>query len=91
VSEDDDDPAVSTQDEFGASLPVANIRKMQSGGVIVELENGQVWRQLDSDNTPVRVPADISGLSAEVKPAFLGSVTMKINESSRTFRVARIN
>ena len=91
VSEYDDDPAVSTQDEFGASLPVASIRKTQSGSVIVELENGQHWRQLDSDNTPVRVPADISGLTAEVKTAFLGSVTMKINESSRTFRVARIN
>jgi len=90
VSEDDDQP-VSTQDEFGASLPVASIRKTQSGSVVVELENGQHWRQLDSDNTPVRVPTDVSGLNVEVKHAFLGSATMKINGTGRTFRVSRIN
>ena len=90
VSEDGSQP-VSVQDEFGASLPAASIRKMQSGGVVVELENGQHWRQLDSDNTPARVPTDASGLNAEVKHAFFGSVTMKINGTGRTFRVSRIN
>jgi len=39
----------------------------------------------------VKLPTDISGLSAEIKPSFLGSVTMKIEGSSRSFKVSRIN
>ena len=87
----DGDPSDSIGNEFGPSLAVASIRKLPSGSVIVELINGQNWRQLDSDNTPLNVPTEISGLNAEVKRAFLGSVTMKIDGVGRTFRVSRIN
>ena len=83
--------AIATQDEFGDKLPVVNIRKTPYGNLIVELENGQRWRQLNSDNTRVILPANSSGLSAEIKPSFLGSVTMKIEGTSRSFKVSRIN
>ena len=86
----DDDQQYSTQDEFGDNLPVASIRKTQFGNLVVELENGQHWRQLNSDNTRVYLPPDISGLSAEIKPSFLGSVTMRINGAGRSFKVSRI-
>ncbi len=80
----------STQDEFGDNLPVASITKAPFGNLVVELENGQRWRQLDSDNTRVMLPADISGLSAEIKPSFLGSVAMRIEGTGRSFKVSRI-
>ena len=88
-SEDDHQP-IPTQDKFGDNLLVENIRKTPYGNLIVDLENGQRWRQLDSDNTRVKLPTDVSGLSAEIKPSFLGSVTMKIEGTSRSFRVSRI-
>jgi len=88
---DDDHQPIPTQDMFGDNLLVESIRKAPYGNLIVDLENGQRWRQLDSDNTRVKLPTDISGLSAEIKPSFLGSVTMKIEGSSRSFRVSRIN
>ena len=78
------------QDEFGANLPVVSIRKSSLGNLIVDLENGQRWRQLNSDNTRIILPEDTSGLTAEVKPAFFGSVTMQINGVSRSFKVSRI-
>lgn len=87
---EDDHQGISTQDEFGDNLPVASIRKTPFGNLIVELKNGQHWRQLNSDHTTVRLPADISGLSAEIKHSFLGSVTMRINGTTRSFRVSRI-
>jgi hypothetical protein len=80
----------SMQDEFGDNLPVASITKAPFGNLVVELENGQRWRQLDSDNTRVMLPADISGLSAEIKPSFLGSVAMRIEGTGRSFKVSRI-
>ena len=86
----DDDLSESAQDQFGENLPIASIRRTNAGNLVVALQNGQRWRQLDSDNTSIRVPADISGMTADVKQAFLGSVTMRIDGIGRSFRVSRI-
>jgi hypothetical protein len=80
----------STQDVFGDDLPVASITKTPYGNLVVELKNGQRWRQLDSDNTRIRLPADHTDLTAEIKPSFLGSVAMRIKGTSRSFKVSRI-
>ncbi|MDH3267089.1 MAG: hypothetical protein OEM25_09000, partial [Gammaproteobacteria bacterium] len=87
---EDEQPAIIEQDQFGDSLPVANVKKSPLGNLVVEMENGQHWRQLNSDNTRVTLPADTSGLRAEIKRGFLGSVTMRILGTGRSFKVSRI-
>lgn len=77
-------------DTFGSDIPVASISETQRGGLIVELENGQVWRQLNSDNTPVVLPADRTTLTADLNKSFLGSVTLRIEGTARSFKVRRI-
>lgn len=55
---------------------------------IVYLENGQVWRQLDSDNVRVRSKI-VVGKSVAIKKKIMGSYTMKIS-NERSFRVKRV-
>lgn len=86
-----DDSQTTSQNEFGDKLPVARISRTPYGNLIVELENGQRWRQLDSDNTRVILPDDMSGMSVDIKSSFLGSVTMRINGVGRSFKVSRID
>ena len=53
------------------------------GKVTVTLENGQVWRQTDSERTP------LSADEATIKRAALGSFMMKL-DGGRAFRVQRV-
>lgn len=80
-----------TQQIFGGSLNVQSINRAPHGNLIVELENGQRWRQLDSDNTRVVLPKNTTGLTASLKKSFLGSVSMSINGNGRSFKVSRID
>lgn len=80
-----------TQHIFGDGLHVRSISRAPHGNLIVELENGQRWRQLDSDNTRVVLPKNTTGLTASLKPSFLGSIRMSIEGSERSFKVSRIN
>ena len=81
----------ASADEFGEGLIVLNINRAPHGNLIVELENGQRWRQLDSDNTQIVIPTTTSALTANVKQSIFGSVSMAINGSGRPFKVSRIN
>lgn len=85
-----DASAGSDEDVFGENLPVASVRESSLGNLIVEMENGQQWRQLNSDNTRISLPSDDSGLTADIRRAFLGSVSMSITGTTRSFKVARI-
>jgi hypothetical protein len=60
------------------------------GKVVVEMENGQVWRQLNADKTRVVLPPDEGGLTADVERSFLGSVSLRIGGTGRSFKVSRI-
>ncbi|MFT5502088.1 MAG: imidazolonepropionase-like amidohydrolase [Woeseiaceae bacterium] len=81
----------SDEDVFGDNLPVASVSQSSLGNLIIILDNGQQWRQLDSDNTRVKLPADRTGLTADIRRAFLGSVSMSLGESKRSIKVSRIN
>ena len=87
---DESEPSIREEDQLGDNLPVASIRQSPTGNLIVEMKNGQQWRQLNADNTRVILPKDRSELSAEIKQGFLGSVSMKIRGTSRSFKVSRI-
>lgn len=70
---------------------ITKVRADPYGKVTVTLENGQVWRQLSSDNKQVRVRKfDEKTYIAEIKRSALGNYRMNIKEMSRTIRVRRI-
>lgn len=58
------------------------------GKIIVFLENGHVWRQIDA--TKPRVPSDPEERIVTVREASLGSYMMTIGEANRSYRVRRV-
>lgn len=65
---------------------VTEVRKSATRKLVVTLDNGQVWRQLDSQ--PMRLK---SGESVIVRKASLGSFLMEKQSGSRSIRVKRAN
>tara|TARA_R110000868_G_scaffold11516_5_gene56361 strand:+ start:9181 stop:9804 length:624 start_codon:yes stop_codon:yes gene_type:complete len=84
---------VVTRDDDGQiarieNLAVASVRFSRSRKVIVTLENGQVWQQLDSDST--HIPRSETGAGgATIRAAALGSYMMRLGEDGRWFRTTR--
>ena len=73
------------------ALPIRRISTTNFGKYVVELENGEVWQQLASDTTPIALPTDRSGLTAEIRKSFFGTTTLKISGTYRTFKVTRVD
>ena len=65
---------------------VTDVRKSASKKLTVTLDNGQVWRQLDSH--PMRIK---SGETVIVRKASFGSFLMEKQSGSRSMRVKRAN
>ena len=74
-----------------AKSAVRDIRKTPLGKLVVTLDNGEVWRQLNSDNTRVVLPKDRSKLTASLSKAMFGGTLLKINGTRRSFRVTRVD
>ena len=58
-------------------LAVAQVSRTPNGKALIVLENGQVWRQTDSDST--RVPMRDSTKSAEIRRKLFGSYSMRLD------------
>jgi len=65
---------------------VTNVRKSANKKLTVTLDNGQVWRQLDSQRLPLK-----SGEAVIVRKASLSSYLMEKQSGSRGIRVKRAN
>lgn len=72
------------------SAKVAEIRVNRFGKVTLTLDNGQVWRQLDSDNKTIRFGKEDKLYTARVKRSTFGNYMLTIEELKRTIRVKRI-
>lgn len=59
------------------------------GKAVLVLDNGQVWRQLDSDNVRLRIPRGVEA-TAIIKKSALGGYRMTVEPLGRTIRVKRI-
>ncbi|MCH9695338.1 MAG: hypothetical protein K0U72_12580 [Gammaproteobacteria bacterium] len=65
---------------------ITDVRKSRTRKLTVTLDNGQVWRQLDSQ--PMRLE---SGEAVVVRKASLGSYQMEKKSGGRRIRVKRAN
>ena len=84
-------PADATESgDTRSALPIRQITTTPLGRYVVELENGEVWRQLDSDDTPVAIPSDTTGLTATIKRTLFGAHKLTISGSGRAFKVSRV-
>lgn len=58
--------------------------------ITIVLDNGQIWRQTESDRTLVRLPKDELTYTVSIKKSAFGGYWMKINELGREIRVKRL-
>ena len=65
---------------------VTDVRKSATKKLTVTLDNGQIWRQLDSQRLRLK-----SGEAVIVRKASLGSYLMEKQSGSRSIRVKRAN
>ena len=69
---------------------VVEISLNSMGRATVSLDNGQVWRQLDSDDKKLHFGKRERLFTAKVKRSAFGNYMMTVNELHRTIRVRRI-
>ncbi|GAB4533747.1 MAG: hypothetical protein Kow00133_21470 [Amphiplicatus sp.] len=82
------------KEEEGRDIRELRARVLESGAnpfgkAILVLENGQVWRQLDSDNVRLRIPRGVAA-TAIIKKSALGGYRMTVEPLGRTIRVRRV-
>jgi hypothetical protein len=63
---------------------VSKLQEYSYGRVLITLDNGQVWKQVDSSNLRLRV-----GDAVDIERASLGSFMLRKKGSKRSMRVAR--
>lgn len=69
---------------------IAEVRVRRNNKLTITLDNGQVWRQLDSDSRNVIFPNNDELYTARIKRGFMSNYMMTIEELGRTIRVRRI-
>jgi hypothetical protein len=95
-------PAPATKpEEFGKAPPepaelneisstVLEFAKTARGKAVFILDNGQVWRQLDSDGTVVVDPPQGKTMKVTVERGFLGSYNLTIDGRNGLIKVTRL-
>jgi hypothetical protein len=79
---------------FGANPPVAvsrmaSYRFEKSGAFVVELDNGQTWRQADVEAGTANWNKPASSYQVTITQGAFGSYSLRTADSSRTYRVER--
>ncbi len=69
---------------------VTSLSLRADGIAIIVLDNGQVWRQISSDSTRLRLKRKPIDYQATIKKGAVGSFRMRIEPLGRTIRVRRI-
>lgn len=69
---------------------IADLSKNSAGRLTIELDNGQIWRQIRSDSGKLLLPKKPEGRAVIIRRGLLGSYVLRTNKSNRTIRVERI-
>jgi hypothetical protein len=67
-------------------LKVVGVRTDQTGYATFTLENGQVWRQVESSSLKI-----LNGARVKVRSGTLGVFYMSLENANKSFRVKRVN
>ncbi len=84
TSEDEDD-----DDKDAITVAIADFAKTNTGRLVIVLQNGQVWRQVEGDTQDLNLSRGRK-LTAEVWNSSLGGYKLRITEAKRTIRVRRL-
>jgi hypothetical protein len=87
ATSDEDDDAGDVQSIEAA---VSDIGKSVTGRIIVILDNGQVWRQIDGDKATPYIRKKVDGVKATVKRGALGSYWVRIEGTRTAFKARRV-
>lgn len=68
---------------------VVDVGKNVRGKIIVVLDNGQVWRQIDADQSTPYIRHKYEG-TAEIKRGFMGSYVIKLSGTRESFKARRV-
>ena len=69
---------------------VTDFATTPTGKFIVFLDNGQVWRQQDSDRGTIHFKHTMSENHVTISRGMLGSYVLSLNGSNRVFKVTRV-
>ena len=75
--------------ESAHNLAVAEYRTVPYDRLVVELENGQVWRQIKGDVQKIRVNLS-KNQTVDIMESSLGGYQLRLNEMRRIIRAERI-
>ncbi len=75
--------------EKAAGLVVASYDTVPYEKLMVTLENGQVWRQINGDTQKIRVDLK-RNQTVDIEESSLSGYKLRLNEMSRTIRVERV-
>ncbi len=70
--------------------PVLEFARTPRGKAVFILENGQVWRQIDSDNTVVPDPDRGNAMKVKIERGFLGSYNLTVDGRNIMVKVNRL-
>jgi len=72
------------------SASVQEVAKTPLGKSIFILDNGQIWRQLDGDQTEVHHRSSSGPMNIRIEKAFMGSYSLYIEGSKKMVKVRRL-
>ena len=84
------DSELMRRPEPDGAVAITNVRRTVFGKLVVTLAGGEVWRQLDSDNTRVVLPEDRSAMTATVEKTLLGGTRVRIVGTGRSFKASKV-
>jgi hypothetical protein len=83
-------PAARVPEPAQIVAHVRQVSKTVRGRAIFELDNGQVWRQIDSDDSDIREPAPGAMLKVTIEHGLLDSYNLTIEGRNGLVKVRRI-
>lgn len=72
------------------SANVVEFAKSAYGRSIFILDNGQVWKQIDGDQTEVRDPSKNETMKVMIETGMFGSYTLKVSDRTGIVKVRRV-
>lgn len=84
------EPAPAPEELNEIASPVLEFARTPRGKALFVLENGQVWRQIDSDSTVVLDPERGRQLKVKIERGFLDSYNLTIEGRNIMIKVNRI-